>query len=98
MHFSTLEGRRDAVRYRFNIQQKIPLLINRNVTLFVTESPRNYEAVFINYHEVLSFESLDEKCNIIFKDGTKLLVEKTVEMIINEIKKVEKILEVFYEM
>jgi len=51
---STLKGRKDAIKKRFNIKSLTPIYVNDEVLLFPTISSRHYDSLWVNYHEIAS--------------------------------------------
>ncbi len=51
---STLRGRKDAIKKKFNIKSLTPIYVNDEILLFPTISSRHYDSLWVNYHEIAS--------------------------------------------
>ncbi len=70
-YMSTYEGRRMAIGRKYGIKRLTPIVVNEDILMFPTHSPRTYENIWINYHEIISVT--DEA--VIFRGGKKLICE-----------------------
>ncbi|RDW21436.1 competence protein [Oceanobacillus arenosus] len=64
-HYSTYEGRREAVKHHTGFRRKIPLPINPEQCLyaFPTHSTTDYECCWIFYHHVLYIKAFQSDTN-----------------------------------
>ncbi|WP_405098912.1 competence protein ComK [Oceanobacillus sp. FSL H7-0719] len=55
-NFSSYEGRREAVKYLTNFQNKVPIPVNTSggIYAFPTKSPTNDDCVWLFYHHIKS--------------------------------------------
>lgn len=53
-NLSTYEGRRVAIKKKFNIKTMTPIYVNDEVLLFPIKGVKEYENVWVNYHEIRS--------------------------------------------
>src|SRR5699024_3673494 len=73
----TYEGRRRAVMYHTNFKRKVPIPINpqKNIYLFPTHAPSNFENTWISYKHIANTNPSTknpETSTIIFYNGLKL--------------------------
>lgn len=95
-NLSTYEGRTKAIAKIFNYKTLTPIFINTSLFLFPTASLREYNMIFINYEEVLSYVKYDYKTKITFNDLTSLIVDASYYKISNQIKRI-KIIKKYHE-
>lgn len=70
---STYLGRKEAFRYQMRQKKFTPIYVSKDILYFPTESLKNPNCVWINYHEIESIEYKEKACNIFFKDHTCLV-------------------------
>ncbi len=89
-NLSTYEGRRQAVINLLNERDNIPIYIDEYTFLYPTKSLREYNMMFVNYNEVLSYRKVDSKHTLlIFKNLDELIIEVTVTKVRKQHKRIE---------
>lgn len=91
-NLSTLDGRIDAVKKKYNIKHKVPIFVDSKCILFSTGSMRDFEVVYINYFEMIEYSSKDEKTIIYFKDGTNIDIKLSLKIVRKQVSKIQYIL------
>ena len=66
---STYQGRIESVRASYGINKMIPVYVNEDILLFPNGPVRDYETIWINYHQISAVN--DGK--IMLKNGELLL-------------------------
>ena len=93
-NLSTFEGRERAAGVILNRKSVLPIYVNKDVFLFPTESIRNYECIYINYNELLSFKGIsNNETMIVFYDLSEVHIHISFEKIRKQISRVQTILE-----
>lgn len=91
-HGSSLEGRAQSFRYLTGFVQKPCILVDekREVLLFPVLGLMSYENYFINYQKVVYTKCIDtHESELVFCDGTRLLIPFDIRVIRNQIKRCE---------
>jgi len=87
---STFEGRKKAITKLISHRNNVPIYINKNTFVYPTKSLREYDMLFINYHEVLSYKKLDKYNTLfVFKNLEELVVEVSVKKIVKLHERIE---------
>lgn len=84
----TLKGRLEVTAKIVNKRNNIPLYINDKLLFFKIRETNN---IWINYFNVLEYQSKSGKTVIIFKNGETLLINKKMKYFKEIIKTVKKI-------
>ena len=67
--YTTYEGRRKALKKKFNLKYNIPIYVHETCCFYTTKSIRDIETVCINYHKVLTIKKTsDNQTEVVFKD------------------------------
>ncbi len=85
------ESRIRFTKKYLSIKSKVPIFINNDNLFIPTQSPKNYENIWINYFEIFGYRSFNCKTVIIFKDLKELIIPITYRSFKNSIKKAEDI-------
>lgn len=75
-HLTTLKGRQEAIKTRYNLQSNVPLYIDRKHCFYQSHHTRDLKNVYINAMNVITIKPLNSKCEITFKNHHKLIVDK----------------------
>ena len=87
-HFSSLKGRMDSTAFLLSMPYKCPIIISeKDENIFFPLKKNNEIYVWINYQMIDSFKKDDKKVNIYFKNGEKLSVFSSLNIIKNQILK-----------
>ena len=99
-HGSSLEGRAESFRYLTKSIQKPCILLDEKeeVLLFPLLGLASLDNYFINYNKVVTCKGVgNHECEILFSDGTKLVIPFDVRVIRNQMKRCELYLEKLLE-
>ena len=92
-NLSTFQGREKAAGILLSRKSILPIYVNKDICLFPTESIRNYDCIYINYNELLSFKGLSSnETKIIFYDLSEISVNISYEKIKKQVVRVQTIL------
>ncbi len=92
-NLSTFKGRENASQFILKKRSVLPVYIDKETFLFPSESIRNFNCVYLNYHEVLNIESYQENyTKITFYDLSELVINISYPKIARQIVRVELIL------
>lgn len=72
---SSLKGRAEGTNYLIGIRYKCPILVSEKDLLifFPTTSAKKSDCSWINYNEIMAYQSINDDCvQIFFKNGKKL--------------------------
>lgn len=85
---TTLYARMEIVKKITKRRNNVPLYINNQLLFFKIKAIPN---IWINYFNVLEYESENKKTRVIFKNGTTLLINKRIKYLRETIKVIKKI-------
>ena len=92
-NLSTFEGREQAAKVILKHQSNLPIYVNEDTIVFPTKSIRNYDCIYVNYHEVLSLtETIRGNTKIIFNDLTEIKVDSSLQKIKKQLFRAQTIL------
>lgn len=67
--YTTFDGRRHALKKKFNLKYNIPIYVHKDCCFYMTRSLRDVTNICINFHDVLTIrQAPDNKCDVVFKD------------------------------
>jgi len=69
------EGVLKATKAVFGYHKLIPIYVNKEILLFSTQSIRNLDVMFINYHQVHKIRKLKHEIEILFYDQSTLRLQ-----------------------
>jgi competence transcription factor ComK len=83
--FTTFEGRRKALKKKFNLKYNIPIYVHDACCFYTTKTFRDMDNICINYHEVITIKKTpDNKADIVFKNLHVLSVNTTYNRILRK--------------
>lgn len=83
-YLTTLKGRLDAIKLKYQIRKHIPVFINSELVLFPIASQKDLNNIYMNAYNIKRIIPIDEeKTHIIFNNGKTLLVPKQAKIIKN---------------
>jgi competence transcription factor ComK len=90
-HLTTLKGRLDAIRLRFNLHKNIPIYISPCLVLMTVKAGN--KKYYLNYYKIAETKNLGKgKTLIAFVDGNSLILDVSITVLQNRIKTVERLL------
>ncbi len=93
-NLSTFDGRRKATVKLLHQSNNTPIFINNDIFVYPTKSLREFDMLYINYHEVLSFKSIDsDNTLLIFNNLEQLVVNVSIKKVIKQHRRVETIIQ-----
>ena len=93
-NLSTFDGRRKAIVKLLEQKDNIPIYIDSNNFVYPTKSLREFDMIYINYFEVLSYKEIAyKKTLIVFKNLEYLVVDIDMKRIERQHKRIKKITE-----
>ena len=89
-NLSTYDGRRESVVSLLKEKCNIPIYINNSTFLYPTKSLREYDMLFLNYYEILSFRKVDSRKTLfIFNNLSEMIVNISINKVIKQHKRIE---------
>lgn len=84
---SSYSGRHEGTKNLIGINYKSPIVIEEtnDIIFFPTSSPRFYDCSWLSLNNIKNFEKSDNKCKIIFKNNTSILLDISLGSIQNQI-------------
>lgn len=85
---SSLEGRREAVKYILNINMKIPILVEdmKNMIFFPVSNCINKNSIWISYQNLLKYCKFNEFSTVLyFKNNEEVKVDVKYNLIDNQV-------------
>lgn len=87
---STFDGRRKAITKLIMQKNNVPIYVSNKIFVYPTKSLREYDMLFINYHEVLSYKKIAKnKTLFVFNNLEELVVEVSINKIIKQHQRIE---------
>ena len=83
---STYQGRLEYSKHILN-NHKNPIYINDDCVLMPTHSTRKYECTFINFFMITNIKECNSKTQIVFQNGTSVLVPVSMKILKNQMKR-----------
>ena len=78
-NLSTFEGRKQAAQIILNHTSNLPIYVDEDTIMFPTKSIRNYDCIYVNYHQVLSLkETIGGSTRIVFNDLSEIKVDTSI--------------------
>ena len=84
---TTIDGRINAIRNKYNIHKLTPIYINKNICLLPINSINSDINIYINVFEVTQVISLNKGSEIVFSNQERIKINKSYNSLINRIKK-----------
>ncbi len=81
------EGVLKATKAVFGYQKLIPIYVDTEILLFSTQSIRNLDVLFINYHQIHKIRKLKNEIEILFYDQSTLRLQIGRAFINTQIKR-----------
>lgn len=78
LNFSNLDAYLNSVKIIFNYKYNIPVYINDKIILISIRNIKDYNNIWINYINIEKLVSINNKTNIIFKNGEKLEINRSI--------------------
>ncbi len=93
-NLSTFDGRKKAIISLLKQKDNIPIYIDNNIFVYPTKALREFDMMYINYFEVLSYKEVGYKSTlVIFKNLEYLVINVNVKRIEKQHKRIKKITE-----
>lgn len=90
-YLSTLQGRVDAVKIRFNYKKYIPIYVSSSLILQPLQELKAWDLVYVNANNIREIIRHDEDTTIEFLSGEQLTVNTDYEKVVHYIEKSIKI-------
>lgn len=82
---TTFEGRRKALKKKFNLKYNIPIYVHEACCFYTTKTLRDVDNVCVNFHDVLTIKQApNNKADIVFKDLHILRVNASYNTIVRK--------------
>ncbi|WP_026391720.1 competence protein ComK [Haploplasma modicum] len=78
LNLSNLDAYLNSVKIIFNYKYNIPVYINDKIILISIRNIKDYNNIWINYINIEKSVSINNKTNIIFKNGEKLEINRSI--------------------
>lgn len=92
-NLSTYEGRRVSTSKFLNENNNIPIYIDEEIILYPTKSIRCYDTVFVNFHEVLSIQKVENGyTSFTFTNLSEIVIEIGIKRILKQHNRINNIL------
>jgi hypothetical protein len=82
----TYEGYLKAINKLFSKKHNIPVFINRDNQFIPIKRVRDYDNIWVNYSQVLTYKKYDNQTVIIFKDYQQLEINLKVNLFEKRVK------------
>lgn len=93
-NLTTYEGRRIATQKLLGETSNIPIYLNGDICLYPIKSIRDYNTVFINYNEVLSYKETGKvHTRFVFSNLCEITLEVSINIVKKQHARIKKILE-----
>jgi len=93
-NLSTFDGRRKAIVKLLKQKDNIPIYIDSENFVYPTKSIRDFDMVYINYFEVLSYKTVGfKKTLIVFNNLEYLIIDIDIKRVDRQHKRIKKITE-----
>ncbi len=93
-NLATFDGRKKAISRLLKQKNNLPIYINDELFVYPTTSLRDYNTVFINYHQVLSYKQLtNKKTKFIFNNLNELVVDVDVNRVNKQHQRIASIIQ-----
>lgn len=73
---TTLSGRIEAIKEKYNIVKNVPIYIKDNLVLFPTFSKNHISNIFLNSIYIKKILPYEDKTIIVFYDNQELIIDK----------------------
>ena len=91
-NLSTFDGRRKAIMSLLKQKDNVPIYIDNDIFVYPTKALREFDMVYINYCEVLSYKEIGYKSTlVIFKNLEHLVINVSAKKIEKQHKRIKKI-------
>lgn len=91
-HLTSFKGYLKAVHKKLGSHYKNPLYLSQSLQLIPTQSYKAYENVWINKVCIEELKSINKQTLIIFYSGHQLKIDKDINYMKNQMKRLEKII------
>ena len=85
---SSLEGRREAVKYILNVDMKVPILVEdiKNMIFFPVSNCINKNSIWISYQNLLKYYKFNEFSTVLyFKSNKEIKIDVKYNLIDNQV-------------
>ena len=78
LNLSNLDAYINSIKIIFNYKYNIPVYINNKIILISIRNIKDYNNIWINYINIEKLVYSNNKTNIIFKNGEKLEINRSI--------------------
>lgn len=78
LNLSNLDAYINSIKIIFNYKYNIPVYINNKIILISIRNIKDYNNIWINYINIEKLVSINNKTNIIFKNGDSLEINRGI--------------------
>lgn len=88
---TTLEGRIEAIKNKFNLIKNVPIYINPHLVLFTIKCTKTIDNIYVNSIYIKSIIKNEKICRIIFYDNQEININSTYSTLKTKYEKCIKI-------